>query len=96
MKVDFNVKAKDFQGNILKDNGNEIVMKDMVGKYLYSCGEGFSADEKYEAYKLMQKIMASDGIIELEDKDSILIKKACEKFLSAGGYGQIVELLKGK
>ena len=95
MKVNFDTKVKDFQGNDLKDNGKELVIKDIVCRYLYLCGDGFTADEKYEAYKLMQKILLSTDKVEIEDKESILIKKACEKFLSAGAYGQIVDLLKG-
>ena len=96
MNVNFEIEEKDFQGNALKENGKGIIMKDLVCKYLYSCGDGFSADEKYEAYKLLQKINASKGTVDIEDKESLLIKRACEKFLSAGGYGQICELLNGK
>ena len=106
MKVNFEVAVKDFQGQPVKETiKNEkdgtveekiLLMEDLIGKYLYACGDGWSADKKYEAYKLLRKINAAKGGIEIIDKESLLIKEACEKFLSSGAYGQVCELLNGK
>ena len=42
------------------------------------------------------RISPSNEAIEIEDKDSVLIKRVCEKALTVGAYGQVVELLKGE
>lgn len=98
MKVNFNKTFKDYQGIEIEDpnTGKAQSLKDIICARLFSAGENISADEKYEAYKLMVRISPSRAAIEIEDKDSILIKKVCEKGLTAGAYGQIVELLNGK
>ena len=98
MKVDFNKAIKDFKGKEVKNpETNEVqTLKDVVCIRLFSAGDNLSAEEKYEAYKLMVKISPSKSAVEIEDKDSVLIKKICEKSLTAGAYGQLVELLKGE
>ena len=97
MKVNFNTTLKDFRGNDLKDpqTGEIQVMKEMVCSRLYIAGEGLSDDEKYTAYKVMEKIRLSEGDVDIEDKESVLIKKTCGKTVAAGIYGQIVKLLNG-
>ena len=50
-------------------------------------------DEKYESYKLMTRINAADGDMDISDKESVLIKKCCNKTLTAGAFGQIFDLL---
>lgn len=98
MKVNFNVSFKDYQGEDVKDpnTGKVQYLKDLICAHLFSSGENLSAEEKYEAYKLMVRISPSLNAIEIEDKESVLIKKVCEKKLTAGAYGQVVELLKGE
>lgn len=98
MKVNFNKSFKDYREIVVEDpkTGEVQSLKDIICARLFSAGENLSADEKYEAYKLMVRINPSKAAIEIEDKESILIKKVCEKSLTAGAYGQIVELLNGK
>ena len=69
------------------------VIKDVVCSRLYSSGDDMNEDEKYELYKLMTRINAADGEIDISDKESILIKKCCNRTLTAGAFGQIFELL---
>ena len=97
MKVDFNKAIKDYQGNDMKNPETKEAQsfKDVICARLFSAGD-LSAEEKYDAYKLMVRISPSKAAIEIEDKESVLIKKVCEKTLTAGAYGQVVELLKGK
>lgn len=83
-----------------KDGKKEYVeekqlIKDTVCKCLYSCGEGFTADEKYSAYKLNLRLIPSSKELELTLEEASLIKKTAEKSLTAGAYGQIVELIEG-
>lgn len=98
MKVNFNVSFKDYQGKEVENpkTGEIQSLKDLICAQLFSSGENLSAEEKYEAYKLMVRISPSNEAIEIEDKDSVLIKRVCEKALTVGAYGQVVELLKGE
>lgn len=97
MRVNFNRPFKGYDGKDIEDeNGGKQLIREAVCARLYTSSEGLSPDEKYEAYKLMARIASSDGEIDIEDRESLLIKKICESTLTAGGYGQIVELLNGR
>ena len=50
-------------------------------------------DEKFEAYNLMTRINAAEGELDISDKESVLIKKCCDKTLTAGAFGQIFNIL---
>lgn len=94
MKVNFNKPLKTFKGNDMEDEFGKVqTIKDIVCARLYSSGEDMSEDEKYECYKLMTRISAADGDMDISDKESLLIKKCCNKTLTAGAFGQIFDLL---
>nr|DAL67126.1 MAG TPA: hypothetical protein [Bacteriophage sp.]DAL84139.1 MAG TPA: hypothetical protein [Caudoviricetes sp.] len=94
MKVNFNKPLKTFRGEDMKDEFGKVqVIKDIVCARLYSSGDEMNEDEKYESYKLMTRINAADGDMDISDKESLLIKKCCNKTLTAGAFGQIFELL---
>lgn len=96
MKKNFNKKIVDYNGTPVMENGVNIIIKDIICKYLF-LGAGIkdddNGDKKYEAYKLMRKISEAKGDVDISDKESILIKQVCSLSLNAGAYGQIVELL---
>lgn len=78
----------------MKDEFGKVqIIKDIVCARLYSSGDEMNEDEKYESYKLMTRINAADGDMDISDKESLLIKKCCNKTLTAGAFGQIFELL---
>lgn len=78
----------------MKDEFGKVqVIKDIVCARLYSSGDEMNEDEKYESYKLMTRINAADGDMDISDKESVLIKKCCNKTLTAGAFGQIFDLL---
>ena len=52
-----------------------------------------SIDDKFEAYKLMKRIEASNSDVDINDRESLLIKECCNNTLTAGAFGQIFELL---
>ena len=94
MKVNFNKPLKTFRGDDMKDEFGKVqVIKDLVCARLYSSGDEMNEDEKYESYKLMTRINAADGDMDISDKESVLIKKCCNKTLTAGAFGQIFDLL---
>lgn len=94
MKVDFNKPLKDFRGEDMKDEFGEVQnIKDIVCARLYSSGKDMSIDDKFEAYKLMKRIEASNSDVDINDRESLLIKECCNNTLTAGAFGQIFELL---
>lgn len=94
MKVNLNKKFKDFRGK----ESNEVIA-DKVAEALYSAGAipewAIKREDKFRAYKLCQKIITNNGIIEIESEDATLIKDVCSNFLTAGAYGQVHELIEG-
>nr|DAW34427.1 MAG TPA: hypothetical protein [Caudoviricetes sp.] len=92
MKVDLNKKFKDFKGNETTE-----VIADKVAEALYSAGAipewKIEKKDKFRAYKICQKIINNNGIIDIESEDAALIKDVCSNFLTAGAYGQIHELI---
>lgn len=94
MKVNFNKPLKTFKGEDMKGEFGKVqIIKDIVCARLYSSGDEMNEDEKYESYKLMTRINAADGDMDISDKESLLIKKCCNKTLTAGAFGQIFDLL---
>ena len=94
MKVNFNKNLKNFDGTDMRDNSGEVkVIKDVVCSRLYSSGDDMTQDEKFEAYNLMTRINAAEGELDISNKESVLIKKCCDKTLTAGAFGQIFNIL---
>lgn len=96
MKVNLNQAFKDFKGNDILVGGKAALLSEEIGKtlYMYGVESKASADEKYMAYKLCNRIMASD-IVELTLDEASFIVRICGERFSAGAYGQIRELLEG-
>lgn len=115
MKVDFNIKLKEFDGSeafeekkVVKNGKTEvsyspIIIKDLVAKALFS-GGGLERtgnvetdnNNRFEAYKLSQKIIGSDKDIDLSPEEMVLVKQAASAYPSAGVYAQIVKLVDPK
>lgn len=115
MKVDFNIKLKEFDGSeafeekkVVKNGKTEVskspvIIKNLVAKALF-LGEGLERTgnvvtdnhNRFEAYKLSQKIISSDKDIDLSPEEMVLIKQAASAYPYAGVYAQIVELVDPK
>ena len=97
MKVNLNQSFKDFKGNEVKVNGQAVLISDEVGKILFNMGTSgnMSADEKYMAYKLCNKVCQC-GEIDLSAEEAAFIIKACGEQLTAGAYGQVRDLIENK
>ena len=94
MKVNFNKPLKTVRGEDMKDEFGKVqIIKDIVCARLYSSGDDMNQDEKFEAYNLMTRINAAEGELDISDKESVLIKKCCDKTLTAGAFGQIFNIL---
>lgn len=79
-----------------------VLISDVLAQNLYT-GEGIertgNADKdnesKFKAYKLCHRIFSATGPIDLTSEEVLLIKQVSAATLTAGAYGQIVELLEG-
>ena len=92
MKVNFNQSFKDFKG---KEIG--VMISDEIGKVLFNMSTSnntpLSAEEKYMAYKLCNKVCSDD--VELSTEEAAFIIRAVGEYLTAGAYGQIRDLIEG-
>jgi hypothetical protein len=93
MKVNLNKQFKTLTGAEIPGETHA----DLIAKALFN-GHGISAtpDEKYAAYKLSTKIIATAGIIEATDDEIALIKTVAAAALTPGAYGQVIDLLKNE
>lgn len=94
MKVNFNQSFKDYKGESLGVN-----ISDEVGKILFNLSTSgqipLSADEKYMAYKLCNRITSLEEV-ELTNEEAAFIVKVCGENFKAGAYGQIVDIMEGR
>lgn len=93
MKVDLNKKFRDFKGGELA--GDNIAHSVAEALFFYGKDKPISCDEKFKAYRLSQRIIAGDGVLEMTTEEATLIKDVCGECLTAGGYGQVYELIEG-
>ena len=91
MRVDFNRPFKGYDGREL--TGNNIAMSVAEALFNYGMDKPVSREEKFKANVLFQKI---GGVLNLESEDVTLIKEVCGDSLTAGGYGQVYELVERK
>ncbi len=91
-----------FNGEELTENVNgkkvTVLMSTVVARAMFevSTSAGLTPEEKYQAFKISQRIAAKPDSVELESADIVLIRKVITPSFSAGVYGQIVDLLEGK
>lgn len=93
MNVNFNTKIKSYNGQPLKQNGTDMDFHTIVCQMLYAAGEKYNVEEKYKAYKIMQRIEADPEHVEVSNEDAVLIKRIVGDTLTAGAYGQLADLL---
>ena len=100
MKRNLNKPIVYVDGKTIKNENQAGVMAaDLVARGLFEVSGSsvtLTPDEKYKCWKISQKIIAKPEAVELEADDIVLIKKITAPSLSAGIYGQIVDLLEGE
>lgn len=94
MKVDLNRRFRGFDGNEL--GGDNIATAVAEALFNYGKDKPVGRDEKFKAYVLCLRIIQGGGVLDLESEDVTLIKEVCGESLTAGGYGQVYELVERK
>lgn len=96
-----NVEVTRFDKKVVEKK--PVVIAESLAQHLYmgnglrSSGDQQKDDaEKFQAYKLCQRIMSTKTPIDLSIEEMALIKKVASYSLAPGAYGQIVELMEGK
>lgn len=105
-----NYKGEDMQKEVevLRDGKNAkelqpVLIADILAQNLYN-GEGIERtgnagkdnEAKFKAYQLCHRIFNASDAVDLTAEEALLIKQVSAASLTAGAYGQIVELLEGK
>lgn len=97
MKVNFNKSFVDFKGNEVRTGSKPVLISEEIGRILFALGTSgnapHNAEEKYMAYKLCNRITAVQGEVELTTEEAAFIVKVCGETLTAGGYGQVRDLI---
>lgn len=94
MKVDLNRRFRGVEGNEL--DGDNVATAVAEALFNYGKDKPVGRDEKFKAYVLCQRIIQGGGVLDLESEDVTLIKEVCGESLTAGGYGQVYELVERK
>ena len=97
MKVNFNRPFTDFKGQAMCENGTPLMMSEGIGRELFQLGrsEHRSAEDKYMAYKLCNRISSASGDVDLTAEEGAFIVDVCAGSLTAGAYGQVKDLIDG-
>lgn len=91
MKVNFDKQFKDINGKDLK--GDTIAHAIAEALFYYGKDKPVKRDEKFRAYCLCKKIIEGHGVVEIQTEEACLIKEVCGEVLTAGGYGQIHDII---
>lgn len=90
MKVNFNRRFKDVDGNELPDNVAHSVAEAL---FFYGKDKPVNREDKFRAYCLSNRIVRQDGAVDLTTEEASLIKEVCGEVFTAGGYGQVYDLI---
>ena len=93
MKVDFNRKFKNYDGVELA--GQNIASAVAEALFNYGKDKPVSREDKFKAYVLCQRIIQNEGTLGITTEEATLVKDVCGECLTAGGYGQIYEIIEG-
>lgn len=93
MKLNFNVKVKNFDGKESESTLDKVLSKNI---FFLADSPNFQLpyEDKYKAYKLGTRLSES-GEIELSTEEATLLKRIASVALTIGGYGQVVDLIEG-
>ena len=93
MKVDLNRKFKSYDGREL--GGQDISSAVAEALFNYGKEKPVPHEDKFKAYVLCQRIIHNNGVLEMTTEEATLVKEVCGECLTAGGYGQVYELIEG-
>lgn len=101
MKVNFNRPIVGFDRKpLLKKSGEEIRLNEEVCLHLYNAntmkGVPLSDEQKYKSYSLCMRISEHPESVDISTEEGTLIKGICHEKMSAGAYGQVVDVIEQK
>lgn len=91
MKVNLNKKFKNFKGEEL--DGDNIAYSVAEALFFYGKDKPVNNDDKFKAYCLSRKIIESNGVLDMTTEEACMIKEVCGEALTAGGYGQVYDII---
>lgn len=96
MKVNLNSNFSDCFGKSI--SGKNIAEQLCLFLFNLSSMDGnpLPADKKYMAYSLCNRISSNPDKVDLTTEEACFIKEVCNEVMSAGAYGQVVDLIECK
>ena len=93
-KIENGIVVVDAEGNPVMET---VLVSDQLGQLLWEKStSNATPEEKYQAFKIAQRIAVNPEAVELSTKDTELVKKVAAMVYDPGYYGQIVDLLECK
>lgn len=100
MKVDLSKSFLDAKGNPVLAGGKPQVIGEHLCLSLFNFtqlnGSPATPEQKYDAYKLLKRIRQDPSKVEISAEEGAFLKKIASDVLSAGGYGQVVDIIEMK
>ncbi|MBQ8769661.1 MAG: hypothetical protein IJZ60_00665 [Bacteroides sp.] len=98
MRVNFLKPIMGIDRNPLKNkNGEEFRLSDEICLHLFNAdklkGVPLSDEQKYKVYKLCMRISDHPESVDISTEEGTLIKGICSDRMSAGAYGQVVDII---
>lgn len=97
MKVDFSQSFMDATGKPVQVNKKPQIIGEQLCFALFNLtqvkGAPATPEQKYDAYKLLKRIQANPREVEISTEEGTFIKELAAEVLSAGGYGQVVDII---
>lgn len=97
MKVNFSKSFVDAQGNPVIVADKPQIIGEQLCFALFNLtqvhGTPATAEQKYMAYKLCKRIQSDASNVELSTEEGTFLKELAAEVLSAGGYGQVVDII---
>lgn len=93
MKIKFNMPFVNYKGQATQE-----IIGDKVAEALFTAGmqnNQINSEDKYKAYRVCRKISEAVGEVDITTEEATLIKNVCVNYMTAGGYGQLYELIEG-
>ena len=85
------------QKPVPRKDGTPTMANEEIAVYLYNLsninGVNLTAEQKYRVYNLCMRIASCPDSVELTTEEACLIKDVCCEKMSAGAYGQVVDMI---
>lgn len=95
MQYDFTNILSTLKHEPIKQNGENVTYEEVIVSCLLGNDPQQDAGEKYQCYKLAQKINTNPSVVNIESTDVVLIKKMVGMYTGPLVMGRVWDFLEG-